>query len=95
MTPSMHHCFFLGGPMHGRWAEVADAIDELSMKFGRDRTFAPDLTDRYTRRFMLRATDHESTDVALLFAHETWLDEEIAATHIPDVAFVPSWELRR
>lgn len=91
-TPSMHPCLFLGGPMHGRWLDVIDTASELNFRFGRDRTYSPNLRDRYTRRMLTRLAGDDALEVTALFAHESWLDEEISASQVPDKAFVPAWE---
>ena len=94
-APSMHNCLFLGGPMHGRWIEVIDSTNELNFRFNRDRTYSPDMRDRYTRRLITRVGSDESLEVTALFAHESWLDEEISASNMPENAFIPSSELPR
>ena len=81
---------FLGGPMHGTFHEMPDTTLELFIRNKADKTWSPNGWDRYTRRRICRIAEDEHPEIALLFAHETWLDEEIGATHVPESQWKPA-----
>lgn len=82
--PRFSVLLFLGGPLHGCRYEMPSTTREFRIRSGRERTYSPNLWDTYTRRRMTRIVGDDQAEVAELFAHETWLDEEICASHIPE-----------
>lgn len=88
-TPTFSTLLFLGGPLHGSRYEMPDTTRELVIRSDRSRTYSPNLWDRYTRRTFTRIAGDEQPEVAHLFAHETWLDEEISASHLAERDWKP------